>query len=132
MKDSYESAALLINIKFAEATADELDALTRSLGQELDTLGISEPIPIESPAAPAGSKGDPVTLGALAIAVLPVALPKIFDFLRSWVEREPKQRAIRVSLTSGKRQVSIELPVDGDSRSQVGELLKEAKTAISR
>ncbi len=33
-----------------------------------------------------GAKGDPVTLGTLAITVLPVLLPKLVEFLVEWVK----------------------------------------------
>ena len=35
--------------------------------------------------APAGTKSvDPITIGAIAITVLPTVLPKILEFLQSW------------------------------------------------
>lgn len=37
--------------------------------------------------APEGSKGDPVTIGNIALEVLPVAIPSLIAFIQAWVMR---------------------------------------------
>ena len=37
--------------------------------------------------APEGSKGDPVTIGMLALDVLPTALPSVIALVQAWVMR---------------------------------------------
>ena len=46
---------------------------------------------------PEGTKvGDPITLGALAIAVLPTALPSLFSLVQGWVtEGKGKGRTVK-------------------------------------
>lgn len=71
-----------------DSDADELDRLTRQLRDEIEELGVESVEFIKAGPAPQGSKlADPVTLGALAIAVLPVFAPKLIEFLQAWTTR---------------------------------------------
>jgi hypothetical protein len=36
---------------------------------------------------PLGSKGDPITLGSIAIVVLPAALPSVIALVQAWILR---------------------------------------------
>jgi len=90
---------------------DELDQATRALLRELDELGVDAQL---APAAQAraGAKGDVVTCGAILLAVLPVAVPKLLDFLNSWISRDRERRATLKIDCGGK---SIELCLAGRS-----------------
>ena len=72
-----------------EADTEYLDHLTRQLRCELSEVdGVEAVNFVAGGAAPAGAKSvDPVTLGVLAIAVLPSLLPKLVDFVQAWVLR---------------------------------------------
>jgi hypothetical protein len=71
------------------AEAEDVDRLTRQLrGEILDLSEIESVQLVKGSQAPRGTKlGDPVTLGALAVAVLPKFLPKLVEFVQAWVLR---------------------------------------------
>ncbi len=71
----------------ADAGAEELDRLTRQLLGEIREVEVESAKLVTSGAAPTGAKGDPVTLGALAVLVLPSVLPKLIEVLQAWMMR---------------------------------------------
>ena len=90
------------------ADADELDRLTRQLRDELQELDVESVELVKGTSAPAGTKAvDPVTLGALAVAVLPNAVPKLIEFLSGWLTRG-ENRTIKIKTQVGDRSVEVE------------------------
>lgn len=82
-----EVTKLDIEISASDATDEELDRMTRQLLSEIRQLDVESADLERSGAAPAGSKGDPVTLGAIAVVTLPAVLPKIIESLQAWASR---------------------------------------------
>lgn len=80
------------------ADAEQIDELTVYLMRDLRDLGLESVERIAGKAVPEGAKGDPFTLGALALVALPAILPKLVEFLQAW------------SLRGGSRQVKIKTP----------------------
>jgi hypothetical protein len=71
-----------------DAPPEEVDALARGLLREVRELEVEAAELATAGAAPAGAKsGDAITLGAVALAVLPAFLPKIMDFIQAWALR---------------------------------------------
>ncbi|MGH7513766.1 MAG: hypothetical protein ACREOQ_12670 [Gemmatimonadales bacterium] len=63
---------------------------------------------VTSRSAPAGAKPvDVVTIGALALAVLPAAVPQLLAFLKDWVLRG-HGRTVKIRVQQGKRTVDVE------------------------
>ena len=86
--DNKSIAHLDLGISLADASKDELDMLTRQLYSELAELNVESVEYISENTAPVGTKAaDPITIGALAIAVLPTFLPKLLEFLQAWAAR---------------------------------------------
>lgn len=73
---------LELEIQAADKTEEELDKMTRNLLKELREIDV-ESANLISWAAPAGSKGDPVTIGTLALEVLPVAIPSVIALVQA-------------------------------------------------
>ncbi len=68
-----------------QAPAEELDALARDLLGELRATDVETAELASAGAAPEGAKSpEAVTLGAVALAVLPQFLPKLVDFVQAW------------------------------------------------
>ena len=68
-----------------DAPPEELDALARSLLDELRDTGVESAALASDGAAPAGTKSaEAITIGAVAVAVLPTFLPKLVDFVQAW------------------------------------------------
>lgn len=77
-----------IEITADDATQDELDHMTRSLLGELRRTDVESAELISAGEAPEGSKGDPITIGALAMTVLPAVLPSVIDLIKDWSARK--------------------------------------------
>lgn len=96
-----------INFHDADLGADQLDAMLGSLMRDLGTTGAT-PTRVVEGHLPENAKGDPFTLGALAIAVLPAVLPQVIQLVNEWVTRAP-QRRVRIK---GKNGVEVEFTSD--------------------
>ena len=83
-----QSVLFLVQVGMEDADAAELDMLTRQLIEELLELDVETAAPAVSGALPAGAKaGDPITIGTIAVTVLPAILPKIIEFCQAWALR---------------------------------------------
>jgi hypothetical protein len=86
--DNQQALDLNLEISASDASAEELDSLTRQLLSELREVELESAQLTSGEVAPAGTKSvDPVTIGALAIAVLPNLLPKLVDVVSAWALR---------------------------------------------
>jgi hypothetical protein len=74
-----------LQIMDANVTGDDLDEIARQLVSELKEMEVESVNLASGGSAPAGTKSvDPVTTGAIILAVLPTFLPKIVDFIQAW------------------------------------------------
>ncbi len=79
---------LELEISIEDAQEDYLDEATRQLLSELRETNTESVRLATSGVVPAGTKSiDPVTTGAIAIAVLPTFLPKVIDAVQAWAMR---------------------------------------------
>jgi hypothetical protein len=76
-----------IEVSAQDTSAEDIDWMTRQLLSELRELDIESVELTKGGIAPAGSKGDPITLGSIAIQVLPAVLPSIIGLVQSWASR---------------------------------------------
>lgn len=76
-----------IEIIDSEASEEELDQMTRNLLSELRETDIESVNLVSIGSAPEGSKGDPITIGTLAMSAMPVVLPGVIDMIKAWVGR---------------------------------------------
>jgi hypothetical protein len=119
---------LLVQVEASGADEEEIDRLTRDLLAELREL------PLESAEIPraatrsAGAKSFGIeALGALAIKVVPSALPKIVAFLRGWLDRGAGKH-IKIKATNGKHSFEVDLPAGEFSHDELKELLAHLAT----
>ena len=90
-----------------DALPDDLDAITRRLRDELTELDLQS-VALVRGDAPAGTKSaEAVTLGALAITLLPSLLPKLIEFIQAWSLRG-QNRTVRIKANVGDRSVELE------------------------
>ena len=90
-----------------EALPDDVDTMTRRLREELNDLDL-ESVALVRGDAPAGTKsGDAVTLGALAITLLPSLLPKLIEFIQAWSLRG-QNRTVKIKANVGDRSIELE------------------------
>ena len=85
--DNPELTELNIEVLANDSTEEELDRMTRQLLSELRELNVESAKLIKGGPAPKGSKGDPVTIGSIAVEVLPLAIPGVITLVQAWVSR---------------------------------------------
>ncbi len=86
--NNQELIKLNLEVSASDASEDEIDAMTRQLLSELKETNVESASLVKSGSAPEGTKSvDPVTAGAIAIAVLPGMLSKIIETIQAWVLR---------------------------------------------
>jgi hypothetical protein len=78
---------LEIEVLVNDITEEDLDEMTRNLLKELRESDVDSATLVSIGTAPEGSKGDPVTIGTLAIGVLPSVLPSVIALVQAWVMR---------------------------------------------
>lgn len=83
-----DAIAFMLEIHSEGATEEELDKLTRNLLSELRSVYTESAKLAESGATPDGAKGDPVTIGKIALEVLPTAIPSIIALVQAWTLRK--------------------------------------------
>ena len=76
-----------IQISITDATEDELDRAARRLLSELRELNVESVELAKGEPAPEGSKGDPITIGSIALEVLPIAIPSVIGLVQAWMTR---------------------------------------------
>lgn len=76
-----------IEISEEHATDENLDRITRQLLSELRELDVESVVLTKSGPAPKGSKGDPITIGSIAIEALPAILPGVISVVQAWAMR---------------------------------------------
>lgn len=91
-----------------EADDDELDRLTRQLMGQIRTLEVESVELVKEGPAPDGSKSAAaVSLGALAMAVLPGAIPPLLGVVQSWLQRD-RNRRVKLKTEIEGRIVELE------------------------
>lgn len=84
------------------ADAEETAQLSQQLRQDILQLDVDSADFDRSGVAPAGAKGDPITLGALAITLAPGLITSLFNLLQSWLTRHEKSS---VTIELGKDKI---------------------------
>ena len=82
-----DAIELEIEILAKDTTEEDLDKMTRNLLKELRETDVTSANLVSIGTAPQGSKGDPITIGMLALEVLPVAIPSVIALVQAWVMR---------------------------------------------
>ena len=76
-----------IKVITREETEEDLDRMTRNLLSELRRTDVESADLVSVGAAPEGSKGDPITIGTLAMTAMPAVLPGVIDMIKAWAGR---------------------------------------------
>jgi hypothetical protein len=113
-----------------DALPEDVDALTRRLRSEIQDFGVEDVTLKTTTAVPAGTKSvEAVTVGALAITLLPQVLPRLIEFLQAWSLRG-KDRMVKIKASVGDRSVDIEYP-EGASEVAVQELIQKMTDTLT-
>lgn len=98
---------LEIEVLVTDATEDDRDEATRNLLSELRETDVELAKLAQKGNAPRGSKGDPVTVGSIALVVLPAVLPKVVDAVQAWVSRG-NNRTVKFRGKVGGKMIEFE------------------------
>lgn len=99
--------------------AEETAALSERLRRELLQADVEDVHFVREGTAPAGAKGDPLTMGALAIALAPAALTSFCNLLQTWLSRHEKST---VTIETGTEKILLTGPPSKEQR----EIIKAA------
>lgn len=107
-----ELATLRVNVEGLDLDDNELDELTRQLRSEVREVTDATRVDfVPADNVPVGAKaGDAIQLGALAVQILPAALPGLIAALRSWAARH-KRSVVKVAVRKRDSSVELEYPV---------------------
>lgn len=126
------AAPLLVQLPGGEDIDEaDLDEMTRSLRSELEELSFVRSVdqrrsvePGET-SPPKGTKaGEILTLGALALAILPDALPTLIGFLKEWALR-PGNRPVKIKVQRAEHSLEVEYDPRSMSTAEVKDLASE-------
>jgi len=87
--DDPQPSQLNIQLACDDATDEELDRLTRELLSRLLETPVESAELASGLAAPAGTKGDPISLGSIVVQTLPNVLPAVIGVVQGWVSNGP-------------------------------------------
>lgn len=85
--ESSEPIQFSIEVSESDAAVEDIDEMTRQLLSELREMHVESLELTKGGIAPKGSKGDLMTIGSIAVAVLPAFLPNVVSLVQDWVER---------------------------------------------
>lgn len=103
---------LLVQVATEDGDPDEIDQLTRQLLMELREENVESAELVREGSVPSGAKSvEAITLGAILMAVLPKAVPKVIELLQAWIERGTGRKVIFKGKIGGE---TIEF--EGDSK----------------
>ncbi len=126
-----EVAQLTLQLAVPNADADELDRATRQLRDEIREVGVKSVELTKGTPVPAGAKSaEVVTLGVLAVAVLPTTVPKLIEFLRDWLMRG-EGRTVKIKTQMGDRALEVEYNPQKMSQAELKELIGTLTSAMA-
>lgn len=133
IEEENQVARLLLQVDAgADADAEELDQLTRQLRDEMQELDVESVELVKGEAVPEGAKViEVVTLGSLAVSVLPSIIPKLIEFLQNWLMRGENRR-IKIKTQVGDRSVELEYSPAAMSQTELKNLVDTLTGALTQ
>jgi hypothetical protein len=107
--DEQETRRLILQVDLGqEADEERVDRATRQLRTELMELDIETVDFLKSGESPDGTKSvEAVTIGSLAVVLLPIVIPKLLEFLQAWTLRGENRKVI-MKTQAGDRLIELE------------------------
>jgi hypothetical protein len=111
-----------------DADADERSRLAYQFLAEAKDLEVESAELVKGGPAPEGAKAaEVVTVGAVAVVVLPVVLPKLIEFLQTWTLRG-SGRTIKIEVGESKMEFTPDRPLSPDEITRLAEKLAALQT----
>ena len=129
--DKGETTQLLLNIHLGEEVDnEELDQASRQLRAELMDMNFDSVEFVKAGELPAGTKSaEALTIGTLAVTLLPTLLPKLLEYLQSWSLRA-ENRKVTVKTQVGDRSIELEYMPSAMSPDELDRLVQTLTGAL--
>ena len=108
MPDEVQTLILTINLG-DDALPDEVNKATTQLYRELLTSDADRVEKVRSNQLEAGAKGDPITLGAIALALGVAAAPGVVEIVKDWLNRRHAV-PVQVKIKLGDDEIELSGP----------------------
>ena len=108
MSDEVQTVILMINLG-DDALPDEVNQATTQLYRELLTSDADRVEKVRSNQLEAGAKGDPITLGAIALALGVAAAPGVVEMVKDWLNRR-QAVPVQVKIKLGDDEIELSGP----------------------
>ena len=135
--ESSEPIQFSIEVSESNAAVEDIDEMTRQLLSELRETDVESAELTKGGIAPKGSKGDLMTIGSIAVAVLPAFLPNVVSLVQDWVERGQgrtvKFKGMGIEFEGSPEELQkllASLEVEGPAKGK-GKLARSPKVFIS-
>lgn len=130
--DSERQVKLSVQLTLEDGDEAQVDSLTRSLRQEILELDVESAEMASEGEVPEGTKAlDMVLLGTLMVAVAPIVVTQLLEFLQAWtMRREGRTLKVRVETPEGSA-VEIEVP-ETTSREEVQTWIETVRTGLPK
>ena len=90
-----------LTVNVTDADVDQIDHVTRNLMRDLRDLGAESVKQTPGEEIPEGAKAlESILVGGLTLSALPELLPKLVEFLQTWVQR-PDTRTVKIKAPNG-------------------------------
>jgi hypothetical protein len=115
-----------------EMDREALDQLVRHLRRDISELGVESVELVREGSVPAGAKGvEALTLGSLAVVLLPTMLPRLIEFLQNWIMRG-SNRSVKLKLQVQGNSVEVEYSPGVTSSSDIDQLVGKLTGALGK
>jgi len=115
-----------------EIDVARLDQLTRQLRTEIQELDVEAVDLVRSQSVPEGAKsGEAITLGALAVTLVPAALPQLLEFVQAWALRRAN-RVVKIKTQSKDELIEVEFDPRTISQDQLKSFVDTLLTSLEK
>ena len=113
-----------------DARPEETDQLTRQLLAEICEIDVVSVELEREGSSPEGAKSaEAVTIGEIAVAVLPAFIPKVVEFLHDWSSRGDHPVKIRTKV--GDRELEVEYSPKSMSQDELKSLVDTLTASVT-
>ena len=104
MADNIQTVTLIINLG-EDTLPDEVNAATTQLYRDLLASDADHVEKVRRDQLDPGAKGDPITIGAIALALGVAAAPGVVEIVKSWIARRHLDAGASVTIKLGDDEI---------------------------
>jgi hypothetical protein len=124
MASQNKELLLTISSETEDADEQELAGLSQQLRAALLESDADNIEPARGGSAPAGAKGDPITLASLIVMIAPRAVEGLFKIIQAWASRHER---VTVTVKSGDKELTFTGEPSAEQRQFAADFLAHLK-----